>query len=49
MDINKIKNRVTELMIEQKLDVSNEFLVANIAIIYVQAQRDLLIEQGETI
>jgi len=47
MRIPKIQERVKELMIEQGLDTSNELLILNITIIYVQAQRDLLIEQYE--
>jgi len=41
----EMKERVKELMIEQALDVSNQMLVMDITIIYLQAQRDLLIEQ----
>jgi len=41
----EMKERVKELMIEQGLDVSNQMLVMDITIIYLQAQRDLLIEQ----
>jgi len=43
----EMKERVKELMIEQGLDVSNQMLVMDITIIYLQAQRDLLIEQHE--
>jgi len=49
MTILKIQERVKKLMIEQNLDVSNELLVAQVSIIYLQAQRDSLIEQRETI
>ena len=41
----EISNRVKELMIEQNLDVFDELLVAQVSIIYLQAQRDLLVEQ----
>jgi len=44
MIIRKIQERVKELMIEQGLDVSNEMLVLNITIIYVQAQKDSLLD-----
>ena len=47
MTIPKIQERVKELMIEQGLDTSNELLVAQVSIIYLQAQRDSLIEQRE--
>ena len=47
MTIPKIKERVKELMIEQGLDVSNEMLAIDIIIIYLQAQRDLLVQQRE--
>jgi len=40
----KINNRVKELMIEQGMDTSNELLVAQVSIIYLQAHRDLLVE-----
>jgi len=43
----EVKERVKELMIEQGLDVSNQMLVMDITIIYLQAQRDSLIEQHE--
>jgi len=43
----EINNRIKELMIEQGLDTSNEMLVLDITIIYVQAQRDLLVQQRE--
>jgi len=43
----EMKERVKELMIEQALDVSNQMLVMDITIIYLRAQRDLLIEQHE--
>jgi len=43
----EMKERVKKLMIEQALDVSNQMLVMDITIIYLQAQRDLLIEQHE--
>ena len=43
----EINNRLKELMIEQGLDTSNEMLVLDITIIYVQAQRDLLVQQRE--
>jgi len=43
----EMKERVKELMIEQGLDVSNQMLVMDITIIYLQAQRDSLIEQHE--
>jgi len=43
----EITNRIKELMIEQGLDVSNELLAMDITIIYLQAQRDSLIEQHE--
>jgi len=47
MTILKMKDRVRELMIELGLDVSNEMLILNITIIYLQAQRDSLAEQRE--
>jgi len=47
MTILKIQERVKELMIEQNLDVFNELLFAQVSIIYLQAQRDSLIEQHE--
>jgi len=43
----EIINRIKELMIEQGMDTSNEMLVLDITIIYVQAQRDLLVQQRE--
>jgi len=43
----EINKRIKELMIEQGLDTSNEMLVLDITIIYVQAQRDLLVQQRE--
>ena len=43
----QINKRIKELMIEQGLDTSNEMLVLDITIIYVQAQRDLLVQQRE--
>jgi len=43
MTIPKIQERVKELMIEQNLDVFNELLVAQVSIIYLQAQRDTLV------
>jgi len=47
MTIPKIQERVKELMIEQGLDTSNELMVAQVSIIYLQAQRDLFVEQRE--
>jgi len=49
MTIPKIRLRVEELMILQGLSISNELLVINIAIIYLQAQRDTLVEQKKNI
>ena len=43
----EISNRIKDLMIELGLDVSNEMLILNITIIYLQAQRDLLVQQRE--
>jgi len=45
MTIPKIQEHVKELMIEQRMDTSNEMLVLDITIIYLQAQRNLLAEQ----
>jgi len=45
MTILKIQERVKELMIEQNLDVFDELLFAQVTIIYLQAQRELLVEQ----
>jgi hypothetical protein len=39
------KNRVLEIMKEERMDVTNKLLVINCQIIYTTAQRDLLIEQ----
>jgi len=47
MTIPKIQERVKELMIEQGLDVYDELQFAQVTIIYLQAQRDSLIEQHE--
>ena len=47
MTIPKIRERVEELMILQGLSISNEMLILDITIIYLQAQRDLLVEQHE--
>jgi len=41
----KILERVKELMVQQGLDTSNEMLFLDITIIYVQAKRDLLVQQ----
>jgi len=46
-EVKKTNQRVKELMIEHGLDVSNELLVVQVSIIYLQAQRDLLVEQKE--
>jgi len=43
----EIINRIKELMIEQGMDTSNELLAMDITIIYIQAQRDLLVQQRE--
>jgi len=45
MTIPEIQEHVKELMIEQRMDTSNEMLVLDITIIYLQAQRNLLAEQ----
>ena len=47
MTQTKIKERVKELMMQQGLDTSNERFAMDIAIIYLQAQRDLLVQQRE--
>jgi len=47
MTIPKIQERVEELMILQGMDTSNETLVLDNTIIYLQAQRDLIAEQRE--
>ena len=47
MTIPRIQERVKELMIEQGLNAFNELMVARVSIIYLQAQRDSLIEQHE--
>jgi len=47
MTQTEIINRIKDLMIEQGMDTSNEMLVLDITIIYVQAQRDLLVQQRE--
>jgi len=47
MTILKIQERIKELMVQQGLDTSNEMLFLDITIIYVQAKRDLLVQQRE--
>jgi hypothetical protein len=45
--MTKIYERVLELMKENELDTNDDLLVVKITIIYLEAQRDQLVESGE--
>ena len=49
MTIQQINKRILELMKENKLNINDEKLRIDLAIIYTEAQRDLLKEQIQEI
>jgi len=43
--MNKIKNRVIEIMKSEGMDTTNQKLVLNLCILYLQAQNDYIKQQ----